>query len=253
MCRILKNFDEEKEKVAEKLEQLVRKIFIKENLIVSFTADDKGYGMAHEPLDAFTKGLSDVPSVPEARDYKPEKESLGLTSSSQVQYVARCGNFRTGGFDYTGALRVLKVIFSYDYLWTNVRVKGGAYGCMSGFGFGGDSYLLSYEKAPEFVRNFTVSERDMTKFIIGTIGEIDTPMTPVTVGARSFGAYLTHMTVEDYQKERDEIINADEQSIRALADLLQCVLDQNYFCVVGNAGKIQNASAMFDRIEALTK
>lgn len=265
VCRILKNFDEEKEKVAEKLEQLVRKIFIKENLIVSFTADDKGYGMAHEPLDAFTKGLSDVPSVPEARDYKPEKESLGLTSSSQVQYVARCGNFRTGGFDYTGALRVLKVIFSYDYLWTNVRVKGGAYGCMSGFGFGGDSYLLSYrdpnlektneiyEKAPEFVRNFTVSERDMTKFIIGTIGEIDTPMTPVTVGARSFGAYLTHMTVEDYQKERDEIINADEQSIRALADLLQCVLDQNYFCVVGNAGKIQNASAMFDRIEALTK
>ena len=221
--------------------------------------------MAHEPLDAFTKGLSDVPSVPEARDYKPEKESLGLTSSSQVQYVARCGNFRTGGFDYTGALRVLKVIFSYDYLWTNVRVKGGAYGCMSGFGFGGDSYLLSYsdpnlektneiyEKAPEYVRNFTVSERDMTKFIIGTIGEIDTPMTPVTVGARSFGAYLTHMTVEDYQKERDEIINADEQSIRALADLLQCVLDQNYFCVVGNAGKIQNASAMFDRIEALTK
>ncbi|MCI6021161.1 MAG: insulinase family protein, partial [[Bacteroides] pectinophilus] len=150
-------------------------------------------------------------------------------------------------------------------LWTNVRVKGGAYGCMSGFGFGGDSYLLSYrdpnlektneiyEKAPEFVRNFTVSERDMTKFIIGTIGEIDTPMTPVTVGARSFGAYLTHMTVEDYQKERDEIINADEQSIRALADLLQCVLDQDYFCVVGNAGKIQNASAMFDRIEALTK
>ena len=63
----------------------------------------------------------------------------------QVQYVARTGNYMKAGFDYTGALQVLKTILSYDYLWNNVRVKGGAYGCMCGFsGVDGDAFFTSY-------------------------------------------------------------------------------------------------------------
>ncbi|MDD6797556.1 MAG: insulinase family protein [Clostridia bacterium] len=265
LCEIEKNFDSCKEQIADKLSELVGKIFRKDNLIISFNANDEGYESARNSMLDFIGDLPAEPMKAALRDYEPKNERLGLTSSSQVQYVARCGNYRKGGFDYTGALRVLKVIFSYDYLWTNVRVKGGAYGCMSNFSYSGDSYLLSYrdpnlektnviyEGAPEFVRNFNVSDRDMTKFIIGTIGDMDTPLTPATKGARSFGAYMSHMTIEDYQKERDEVIGADAASIRKLADLLQCVVDQNYFCVVGNAGQIQNADGMFDRIEPLTK
>lgn len=265
LCEIEKNFDSCKEQIADKLSELVGKIFRKDNLIISFNANDEGYESARNSMLDFIGDLPAEPMKAALHDYEPKNERLGLTSSSQVQYVARCGNYRKGGFDYTGALRVLKVIFSYDYLWTNVRVKGGAYGCMSNFSYSGDSYLLSYrdpnlektnviyEGAPEFVRNFNVSDRDMTKFIIGTIGDMDTPLTPATKGARSFGAYMSHMTIEDYQKERDEVIGADAASIRKLADLLQCVVDQNYFCVVGNAGQIQNADGMFDRIEPLTK
>ncbi len=265
LCEIEKNFDSCKEQIADKLSELVGKIFRKDNLIISFNANDEGYESARNSMLDFIGDLPAEPMKAALRDYEPKNERLGLTSSSQVQYVARCGNYRKGGFEYTGALRVLKVIFSYDYLWTNVRVKGGAYGCMSNFSYSGDSYLLSYrdpnlektnviyEGAPEFVRNFNVSDRDMTKFIIGTIGDMDTPLTPATKGARSFGAYMSHMTIEDYQKERDEVIGADAASIRKLADLLQCVVDQNYFCVVGNAGQIQNADGMFDRIEPLTK
>ena len=265
LCELEKKFDSCKEEIAAKLSELVGKIFRKDNLIISFNANDEGYESARNSMLDFIGDLPAEPMKAALRDYEPKNERLGLTSSSQVQYVARCGNYRKGGFDYTGALRVLKVIFSYDYLWTNVRVKGGAYGCMSNFSYSGDSYLLSYrdpnlektnviyEGAPEFVRNFNVSDRDMTKFIIGTIGDMDTPLTPATKGARSFGAYMSHMTIEDYQKERDEVIGADAASIRKLADLLQCVVDQNYFCVVGNAGQIQNADGMFDRIEPLTK
>lgn len=62
----------------------------------------------------------------------------------KIQYVARSGNYRTAGFSYTGALRILKVILGYGYLWENVRVKGGAYGCMGGFGMQGDTYFVSY-------------------------------------------------------------------------------------------------------------
>lgn len=79
----------------------------------------------------------------------PSEETLaygklneGFQTSAKIQYVTRAGNYREAGYDYTGALRILKVIMSYEYLWVNVRVKGGAYGCMSGFGRNGNSYLL---------------------------------------------------------------------------------------------------------------
>ena len=71
-----------------------------------------------------------------------ENKNEGLKTSSQVNYVARCGNFRSRGFAYTGALKILQVILSYDYLWLNLRVKGGAYGCMSGFGRSGEGLSL---------------------------------------------------------------------------------------------------------------
>lgn len=265
LCDLEKNFDKCKTDIADKLEKLAMQIFRKDNLIVSFNANDEGYDIGRPALRGFIGRLPDTQLEAMPRVYKPRKESIGLTSSAQVQYVARCGNYRREGFNYTGAFRVLKVIFSYDYLWTNIRVKGGAYGCMSNFSYNGDSYLLSYrdpnlertniiyEGAPDYVRNFTVSDRDMTKFIIGTIGSMDTPLTPASSGTRSFGAYMSHTTMEDYQKERDEVLNADVQSIRALADILQSVIEQNYFCVVGNAAQIQSAEKMFDKIEPLIK
>ena len=180
-----------------------------------------------------------------------------------MQYVARCGNYVKAGFKYTGALRVLKVIFSYDYLWLNVRVKGGAYGCMSGFGRNGDMYMVSYrdpnlkktneifETSVDYVKNFNVSDRDMLKFIIGTIGEIDTPMNPAAKGMRSFGAYISRMTAEDYQRERDEILGADPDKIRALAPLIEAGLSQNYLCVVGNQKNVNDEAEMFDVVEPL--
>ena len=142
--RLDSHFDELKEDIAEKLNMLVKFIFHKENIIVSFTADDEGYDAFVNPFEKYADGLnkSDMPVA--VRKYEAANIKTGYTSSSQVQYVARCGNFRDGGYSYTGALKVLKVIFSYDYLWINVRVKGGAYGCMSGFYRNGDMYMVSY-------------------------------------------------------------------------------------------------------------
>ena len=102
----------------------------------------------------------------------------------------------------------------YDYLWINIRVKGGAYGCMSGFGKNGDTYFASYrdpklratneiyEKIPEYLKEFDADERDMTKYIIGTISEMDTPLTPILKGRRSLISYLGHITDEELQKRK---------------------------------------------------
>ena len=90
--------------------------------------------------------------------------------------MARCGSFAGSGYPYTGVLRLLKVALNYDYLWINLRVKGGAYGCMSAITRSGDGYFVSYrdpnmketndiyEGIPEYLENFNADERDMTKY-----------------------------------------------------------------------------------------
>ena len=258
-------FDELKEDIADKLSKLVDYIFHKENIIVSFTADDKGYDAFAPAFGKYAEELkkSDMPAC--ERKYTPANVKTGYTSASQVQYVARCGNFRDGGYEYTGALRVLKVIFSYDYLWINVRVKGGAYGCMSGSYRNGDMYMVSYrdpnlrktndiyENAADYLEHFDVSDRDMVKFIIGTIGDMDTPMNPAAKGTRSFGAYICNTDYESLKKERGQVLDCNVERIRELAPLVRCAMDENYFCVVGSSKEINKESELFDKIQPLIK
>ena len=258
-------FDELKEDISDKLSKLVDYIFHKENIIVSFTADDKGYDAFAPAFGKYAEELkkSDMPAC--ERKYTPANVKTGYTSASQVQYVARCGNFRDGGYEYTGALRVLKVIFSYDYLWINVRVKGGAYGCMSGSYRNGDMYMVSYrdpnlrktndiyENAADYLEHFNVSDRDMVKFIIGTIGDIDTPMNPAAKGTRSFGAYICNTDYESLKKERGQVLDCNVERIRELAPLVRCAMYENYFCVVGSSKEINKESELFDKIQPLIK
>jgi Zn-dependent M16 (insulinase) family peptidase len=258
-----KNFETMKESISENLEKLVHYIFTKDNLIVSYNADEEGFAEFKEPMQTFAETLQATGDGAAQRVYNPENVKKAFTSSSQVQYVARCGNYVKNGFAYTGALKVLKIIFSYDYLWTNVRVKGGAYGCMSGFYRNGDMYMVSYrdpnlsktnriyEEAADYIREFNVSDRDMVKYIIGTIGELDSPLNPSAKGLRSFGAYLCHTRYEDLQREREDVLNADVNSIRALAPLVEAGISQNYLCVVGNQKLINEEASMFDKIEPL--
>lgn len=145
----------------------------------------------------------------------------------------------------------------------NIRVKGGAYGCMSSFLRTGDSYFVSYrdpnlaktnavyEKIPEYVASFAPDERDMTKYIIGTFGALDTPLNPEAKGSRSMAAYLEHLTYEEIQKEREEILTATPEDIRSLSDLIASILSDQCLCVVGNEHAIREESGMFTSIQGL--
>lgn len=187
-----------------------------------------------------------------------------FSTSAQIQYVCRAGNYRKGtDYQYTGALKVLKVILGYDYFWINVRVKGGAYGCMCSFGRTGDSYLVSYrdpnlkktvdifEKTGDYVREFTADERTMTKYIIGAIGDLDVPMTPSVKGSRSASAYFTNLDYDAVQKERDELLACTQEDIRALAGLVDAIIAQNAICVVGNGQAIEENRELFMEVENL--
>ena len=184
-------------------------------------------------------------------------------SSAQVQYVCRAGNYAKRGLSYTGALRVLKVVMSYEYLWMQVRVKGGAYGCMCQFGKTGESYFVSYrdpnlektievyEKAADFVEAFEADERTMTQYIIGAVSALDMPLTPAAKGAYSLSGYMTGLSFEKVQKERDELLAADADTIRKLAAHIRAFMEDGCLCVVGNEEKIKKQEALFKSVEYL--
>lgn len=173
------------------------------------------------------------------------------------------GNFRKAGFDYSGALRIVKVILSYDYLWTNIRVKGGAYGCMSNFRRTYDSFLVSYRDphlkntlevfkgTPEYLRNFQADEREMTKYVIGTVSELDVPMNPAAQGSLALTAWFGDITHEDLQRERDEILNASVEDIRAMGDLVEAVLEQGNICVVGSESALDKNREILKQVKPL--
>ena len=252
-----KNFQEKKEEIVAGLKTAMAEIIRPDSFMVSYTGERESVEKMQELCCQLKKSLPEGKGEVPAVSVTCKKKNEGFKTSGQVQYVARTGNFVKKGFTYTGALEILKVALSYDYLWINLRVKGGAYGCMSGFKRSGESYFVSYrdphlrrtlevyQGVPEYVRNFTADEREMTKYIIGTISGKDVPRTPQTQGALGRMAYFRGLTVEMMQKERDQILNATVEDIHALAPLIEAVLSDDQLCVVGSESAIEKAEDVF--------
>ncbi len=262
--KICGDWEQEGKKTVEKLSELAKQIFCRENLMLDFISQDEA---VYEQFRELAGGLKEKLPVKNAagQPYRVEtvRRNEGFLSSSQVQYVCRAGNFLKHGLPYTGALRILKGILGNDYLWNQVRVKGGAYGCMCSFGKNGDAWFVSYrdpnlaktieafEAAPGWVEQFADDERAMTQAVIGTISEMDTPMNPAAKGLRSLSIYLTNQTEEQLQRERDEVLDATAQDIRALAAYIRAFLEDDCLCVVGNEKKIEEEKEKFFTLEQL--
>lgn len=262
--RLTADFEGCRDELIGKLDMLMKCIFRPENLMVDLTATEEGYTEL-APLVPELKGALFTQDVRKERfGLTPKLKNEAFKTSAQIQYVCRAGNYRTGtDYRYTGALRVLKVILGYDYFWINVRVKGGAYGCSCSFGKTGDSYLVSYrdpnlkktidifEKTGDYLRAFDADERTMTKYIIGAVSDLDMPMTPAVKGVRSLGAYLSNLDFDEIQKERDELLCCTRDDIRALAGLVDAILEQDAVCVVGNGQAIEENRELFMEVQNL--
>lgn len=260
---LYKNFDDKYDVICKKLCEALGAMTQKENLVISYTGQEDICEQLKQSIDSMEQRM--------AKDVRKEahtftdmhKTNEGFKTSGKVQYVAAAGNYMKAGLPYTGALRVLQVIFSYDYLWINVRVKGGAYGCMCNFSLTGDSFFTSYrdpnlaktyqvyEQAVDYVKNFQVSDRDMLKYIIGAIAKLDAPLTPSADGAFSFLMYEIGMTQEQLQKDRDEVLACTVADIQKLAPYIEAILDTDYRCALGNEDVIEENKNLFDEVKHL--
>lgn len=263
ICRIEKELSESPKSVSDKLAAIAKKLFARNRMLISFTGNNEAYGNAKPSLEKVIAGFDKMSAVGNQAEVHFNTAKEAFIDASQIQYVAKTGDFICEGYEYTGALRLLRIILSYDYLWINVRVKGGAYGCMNTFLRSGESYFVSYrdpnlsdtldvyDRIPEYIKSFSPDERDMTKYIIGTFSALDTPMNPEAKGSRSLSAYLEGITYEQIQKERNEILNAQPEDIRRLADLVEAVLKKDSICVIGNENMIKESAELFENVEKL--
>ena len=263
ICCIEKELSESPKSVSDKLAAIAKKLFARNRMLISFTGNNEAYGNAKPSLEKVIAGFDKMSAIGNQAEVHFNTAKEAFIDASQIQYVAKTGDFICEGYEYTGALRLLRIILSYDYLWINVRVKGGAYGCMNTFLRSGESYFVSYrdpnlsdtldvyDRIPEYIKSFSPDERDMTKYIIGTFSALDTPMNPEAKGSRSLSAYLEGITYEQIQKERNEILNAQPEDIRRLADLVEAVLKKDSICVIGNENMIKESAGLFENVEKL--
>ena len=270
---LTEHFDEEYDALVAGLKAVHKFLFAKQRLMVDYTGEMKDFEKMPQYISAILDKLADEKTSNEktfgentsGKKYVPviEPKNEGFKTAGQVQYVCRAGNFKNHGLPYTGVLKVLRVMLGYDYLWMNVRVKGGAYGCMCNFSRNGDSYFVSYrdpnlektvevyKKTADYLKNYKADERTIMQYIIGTISDLDTPLSPSAYGTYSMGGYLSGLTDEDIQKERDEILAVTESDIQGLSKYMEAFMSDRYICVVGTAKEIEKNKGMFGATENL--
>ncbi|MGN0361608.1 MAG: insulinase family protein [Bilifractor sp.] len=258
------HFDERVDDLIAKLQKLMVIVFRPENLTVSLISEEQGFDWMEEDILSLKKDLYTEAYTAGSFAWKPEQKNEGFKTSGQVQYVAQAGNYRKDGYAYTGAFRILRMILNYDYLWMNLRVLGGAYGCMSSFKRSGDSFLVSYRDPhlkhtldvyaglPEYLKKFDADEKTMTKYIIGTISELDTPMTASGKGSLALNCWYANLTEADFQKEREQVLDADVEDIRALAGPMESVLSAHNICVIGSENAVRKHADLFKKVEGLS-
>jgi len=255
-----KNFESRAQELVDILRDISYNIFSKENIIVSVTSEEEEYEIFKNNFSVLYEKLTDSKTERSIYEFKLSKDNEGLMTSGKVQYVAKANNFIKLGYKYSGSMLVLKTISNYDYLWNRVRVQGGAYGSFSSFQRNGNMFFTSYrdpnlsktlsiyDEAGKYFRNFNTDDRQMTKYIIGSISDLDFPLSPAMKGERACEHYFRKISYEDIQRERLEVLNTDVDKIREFGDMIEKIMKENYLCVFGNEEKIKENKNVFGSI-----
>lgn len=247
----------------EKLAEVARKIFRANNVDIMFVGEEGELEAFENLMKPFVETWDATELSDDALQITRLSGNDGIVTAGKVQYVAQGGNFIDHGFKHVGPMSVLETILRYEYLWIRIRVQGGAYGAFANFYDDGNMIFCSYrdpnlletlnvyKELPQYLRDFTLTDREMRKYIIGTMSSLDLPMTPALRGPRAMGMYFSGAKLEDKVEFRKQVIACKPEDIVALADVIEPVLNDNHICTMGNEQKIKDAGNVFDNIVSL--
>ena len=258
------NFEERKDQLTETLNKLVHMIFDPSKMLLSFTGQDEGIEEIKRLMPELKNNLhKNCSQAFESGSFALRKLNEGFRCASKVQYVAQTGDFSAVSTKKHGVLNVVATMMRYDYLWNEIRVLGGAYGCMNGYGRTGKGYFISYrdphlkrtlkvyEGAAEYLRAFDGSEDEITRYIIGTLSDLDTPLSESKKGNRSMMAWLSGINEEIIAEERKEVLDIRKEDINQMGDYIEKIIADHHLCVIGSEEKIDENAGLFDVVRTL--
>ncbi|OON96403.1 MAG: peptidase M16 [Candidatus Epulonipiscium fishelsonii] len=257
---IIDNWETKKEEFSLKLTETYKLLCNFERLTIGLTIDETEVDSTIEKIAKDIKLLPKSKIKSHQKQLKKTTIQEGLIFNGTVNYVAQGYNFKRLGFEYTGSMLMLKTILSMDYLWNNIRVKNGAYGCFSDFRKSGNMFFVSYrdpniaktldiyKKVVNYIKNINLNERQIVQYLIGTISTLDFPYTPSTEGDIAQLYYLSSTKKEELATVRKELFNTTNETLRSFAPILQAILEQNQYCVFGNKTSIEQNKHLFEKI-----
>ena len=263
LVHLEKNFDTMGEGFAKTLTEY-KKLFTQANGRMFVTLPKDNFATIKPVLQDFESKLLAAPpaesGVGKAQATTLIQANEAVVIPSRVQYVVKSANFRDLGFEHSGQMLVLMNILRTGYLWNNIRVQGGAYGGGFSADMNGVFSLWSfrdpnlrrtvevYAGVAEHLETLNLTDEELAKALIATIGSLDKPMTPSEKGGRVIGMLLSGLTQEDIQRERDEVLATTLADLRGFAKMFQDGMAQNNITVFGNETKLNEESDLFKTV-----
>ncbi len=239
----------------EKLERIRQLLFCRQNALVNVTLDAKNWANFRPQVQDFLQSLPDRPA--DLRTWTPGASPAdeGFTLPAQVNYVSKGARLTDGGYRPHGSALVVNKYLLTTYLWEKIRVQGGAYGSMAawdrltGF-YGFVSYrdpnlietLEKYDGAADFLKQLSINRDELTKTIIGTIGDIDGYQLPDAKGFTSLTRFMAGVSDENRQQLRDEIMATGPEDFGKFGQALERIRHQGNVAILGSTDALREAN-----------
>ena len=204
-----------------------------------------------------SENISKIDKLINFSSFDKKCKSEAIVTPNDINFCALSGKFSKDLF--SGRLYLLRILFNYEYLWTNIRVLGGAYGCMSIFDKLGNYSLCSYRDPNvsktndifygvcDFLKNFNGNESEIHKYIIGTMGSLDNPLSVVENHKRNISAYFNDLTDDKYNKSRHDVLDITIEEIRDLSKIFENIKD-GHRCALITASKVEEAKKEYEQV-----
>ncbi len=263
LCKVDETLEKDPASVTGTLRKTADLLFRKNNLEISLGCEEKDFEEMKEKLCAFAEHF--LQKTVELTQYRfsAEPAKSAYTCADGVAYNCLAFDMKKYGLSYHGSYQVLRTIVNLEYLWNSVRVQGGAYGCGCQFQRSGLCYFYSYRDPNllntyeiyrhlwQEISKFYASEREMTKYILGTISRLDQPKTNTEKFNAAINQYYKGISNEDLKRERLEVLHTSASIIQDCAALLQMAEPLENICTIGNEQLIQKNAGMFTEVEPL--
>ena len=257
---VLDNFNDRAAELAKRLEQVAHKLFDGSNLLVSLAGSDECI-MRFWQNAGITAGTRKAPTVFEIP--KPQVRNEAFIVPTDVCYASTGFDRRSLGAPYTGVWQIAARVLSYDYLWNEVRVKGGAYGAGFQAARTGtvrfysyrdphlDETLERFNGTPAWLATFNPTPEEMDGYVVSTVAGFDAPLKERMQIRRQDGDFLSGRSPEARAQTRSQMIEATPEKLRDLASVIKKALDKEAVCVFGNKAILEGAKTDLDVIDLL--